>query len=57
MLLHQIFFNIMKLLSSIEKKKYLSIIKFSNLKEYAIRAPAAVNSGLSWKSGMSVWSQ
>ena len=43
----------MKLLISIEKKKYLSIIKCSNQKESVKRAPAAGNSGLSGKSGMS----
>ena len=45
----------MKLLISIEKKKYLSIIKCSNRKKPVIRAPAAGNSGLSRESGMSVY--
>ena len=43
----------MELLISIEKKKYLSIIKCSNQKKSVKRAPAAGNSSLSGKSGMS----
>ena len=44
----------MKLLISTEKKKYLCIIKCSNQKESVKGPPAAENSGLSRKSGMSV---
>ena len=43
----------MKLLISIEKKKYLSIIKYSNREESVMRAPADGNSHLRQKSGMS----